>query len=349
MRKRLRRPGMCLAGALLLLAGILPAALPVAAAPDTANLYLIAIGDNGKSGPLVGCGDSLVTVPGIDIGSQPTTEAKIIAALNALFAIHTATYGQSGLYDPLYQASLTVDSARLDGTRAVVHLSGSFNLRGVCDDPRVLAQIKATVLQFPGVTRADIVYQGDLLDAVLSGGGPHPSWRFFPETDHLVANGFLRYWETFGGLPVFGYPITEEFTENGVTVQYFERARFEWHPGSDPSHFDVLLGLLGDEVAQHDGLLATAPFQPIHAASDAHCTFYAVTGHRLCFGFRDYWQGHGGLAVLGYPISEEFTQNGVTVQYFERQRLEYHPENPPAWQVEGGLLGVQVLAMRGGH
>jgi len=30
-------------------------------------------------------------------------------------------------------------------------------------------------------------------------------------------------------------------------VQYFERARFEWHPGSAPGRFDVLLGRLGAE------------------------------------------------------------------------------------------------------
>jgi hypothetical protein len=29
----------------------------------------------------------------------------------------------------------------------------------------------------------------------------------------------------------------------------------------------------------------------------------------------------------------------VTVQYFERQRLEYHPDYSPGWQVVGGLLG----------
>ncbi|HET9015278.1 MAG TPA: hypothetical protein VFN57_06760 [Thermomicrobiaceae bacterium] len=354
MRSRPRRAGAFLVGVLLLLAGLLPAALPVAAAPDTANLYLIAIGDNGTSGPLVGCGDSLVTVPGIDIGSQPTTAAKITAALTALFAIHTAYYGQSGLYDSLYQANLHVDSVRLDGTRAIVHLSGTVNLRGVCDDPRALAQIKAEVLQFPGVTRADIVYQGDLLEAFLSGRGEHPGWRYFPETDHLVAGGFLRYWETFGGLATFGYPITEEF--HGCdpqgwcgTMQAFERAIFEWHPGTDPARYDVQLELLGNIVAAHDNLLTTAPFQPITARSDANCTFYPQTGHRLCFGFRAYWQSHGGLAIFGYPISEEFTQNGVTVQYFQRQRLEYHPENPPAWRVEGGLLGVRVMAITGGQ
>jgi hypothetical protein len=36
-----------------------------------------------------------------------------------------------------------------------------------------------------------------------------------------------------------------------------------------------------------------------------------------------------------------------TVQYFERNRLEYHPELPADFQVSLGLLGVQVLQERG--
>ncbi|HUY98890.1 MAG TPA: hypothetical protein VMU89_00965, partial [Thermomicrobiaceae bacterium] len=69
-----------------------------------------------------------------------------------------------------------------------------------------------------------------------------PEYRYFPETRHWVAHGFLNYWNRFGGLAAFGYPISEEFVANGVTVQYFERARFEWHPGAWPARFDVLLG-----------------------------------------------------------------------------------------------------------
>ena len=176
--------------------------------------------------------------------------------------------------------------------------------------------------------------------------GP-PNTRFFPETGHSISQGFLSYWDKFGGLPVFGFPITEEFTDaqTGFVTQYFERARFEWHPGSWPERFDVELGLLGDELAQKQNLTGTTPFQRVNAGNDANCTYYDATGHRLCFGFRDFWNAHGGLAIYGYPISEEFRDpsTGFTVQYFERQRLEYHPENPPAWQVEGGLLGSQLL------
>jgi hypothetical protein len=63
----------------------------------------------------------------------------------------------------------------------------------------------------------------------------------------------------------------------------------------------------------------------------------------LCAGFRAYWEQHGGLAIFGYPISEEFVEDGLVVQYFERQRFEYHPTNPPEWPVLGGRLGAQLL------
>ncbi|ACZ37689.1 polysaccharide deacetylase [Sphaerobacter thermophilus DSM 20745] len=214
----------------------------------------------------------------------------------------------------------------------------------------------AIVLMHVGATSLDGLALGGIIDQLRARGYRFatieefvtgrigPTVRYFPETGHWVGHGFLSYWQRFGGLRIFGYPISEEFVENGVTVQYFERARFEWHPGAAPERYDVLLGHLGREVAA--GRAGEAPFQPVQGGDDANCTFYPQTGHRLCFGFRDYWRVNGGLAIFGYPISEEFVENGVTVQYFERQRFEYHPEAPPSWRVMGGLLGRQVLTMQ---
>lgn len=95
----------------------------------------------------------------------------------------------------------------------------------------------------------------------LHGGGER--MRYFPETGHYVGHGFLAFWEKFGGLGIFGYPISEEFTdpETGLTVQYFERARFEHHPGKVPDRFDVLLGRVGAELAELRGLTDTEPFK----------------------------------------------------------------------------------------
>src|SRR5918997_1193675 len=75
--------------------------------------------------------------------------------------------------------------------------------------------------------------------------------RTFPETNKTVKGRFLEYWDTHGGLPQQGYPISEEMQEvsdtNGrtYTVQYFERAVFEMHPENQPP-YDVLLSLLGN-------------------------------------------------------------------------------------------------------
>jgi len=126
-------------------------------------------------------------------------------------------------------------------------------------------------------------------------------------------------------------------------VQYFERARFEWHPGAWPSRYDVELGLLGNELtAGH----TTGAFQRAAASTSSDCVYVQATGHNLCGGFRTYWNQFGGLAVFGMPISEPFQENGVTVQYFERQRFEWHPGAwPERYDVLLGRVGAEVLGI----
>jgi len=76
------------------------------------------------------------------------------------------------------------------------------------------------------------------------------------------------------------------------------------------------------------------------------CQTFPQTGHSLCGRFLSYWQGHGGLAQQGYPISEEFVetsdQNGkpYTVQYFERAVFELHAENALPYDVLLAQLGT---------
>ncbi len=197
--------------------------------------------------------------------------------------------------------------------------------------PEIIRQLRAQGYRFATV---DELYTGRI----------DPVSRFFPETGFDVQGSFLTYWNRFGGLPVFGYPITAELEERGATVQYFERARFEWRPGSWPERNDILLGLLGVEYAAEKGTLPA--FQRAGASTSANCTYFSETGHNLCFGFREYWRNHGALPILGYPISEEYTENGVTVQYFERARFEWHPANDPPWDVLLTHLGRWKLEQR---
>ncbi len=165
-----------------------------------------------------------------------------------------------------------------------------------------------------------------------------PNRVYFPETGHYLSYGFLDFWRHNGDLAIFGYPITEELTENGLTVQYFERAVFEWH-GDAADGWKVQLRRLGAELTA--GRSGTPPFRRVQAANDATCTFFPETGHRLCHGFRAFWEQRGGLRIFGFPISEEFTEGGLTVQYFERARFEYHPEHAGTpYEVQLGRLGA---------
>ncbi len=77
--------------------------------------------------------------------------------------------------------------------------------------------------------------------------GPVDNGQWFTETGCYVGGAFWTYWRERGGLPIFGYPLTNERSEDSLTVQYFERAVFEWHPQNlDP--YKVLLRRLGAEA-----------------------------------------------------------------------------------------------------
>src|SRR5205814_6812699 len=81
----------------------------------------------------------------------------------------------------------------------------------------------------------------------------------------------LEYWNRYGGLQQFGFPLSEAFTEASTdgkpyTTQYFERARFEVHPEkADP--YAVELGLLG--VQQYKATPIAADKLPIAPTAGA--------------------------------------------------------------------------------
>ena len=169
-----------------------------------------------------------------------------------------------------------------------------------------------------------------------------PSSVYFSQTGHTLSDQFLNFWRENGGLSIFGFPISEPFDQGGFKVQYFERARFELHPEFAGTPYEVELALLGTRFAQN--LTQIDPFQPRTALPDWQDTpdrdYFAATGHYLSYGFKSYWESNGGLAVYGYPISEETSENGRVVQYFERARFEYWPEHKGTpYEVQLGLLG----------
>lgn len=131
------------------------------------KLYFVALGDNGTSGKQIGCGDSLIPV----LWDIPHTASPLTDTLNALFSVKSQYYGQSGLYNSLYQSALTVEGISAHDGNFRVNLIGQTRLGGVCDSPRFVAQIKETILQFATVKSADVYVNGIALEALLSGAG----------------------------------------------------------------------------------------------------------------------------------------------------------------------------------
>lgn len=178
-----------------------------------------------------------------------------------------------------------------------------------------------------------------LLAVVLAGSAPFPTaqaqapqQQYFPETRHLVSGEFLNYFNQHGGLKIFGYPITGTFDWQGRRVQYFQKARMELHPEA-PYPYRVQLGLLGEELRYRKPGVAAV-------ANDQYRRYYPETQHILAYAFLNFFDANGGLDVFGYPISEFMLENGRIVQYFQRAKMEWHPELSGDQRVQLGDLGL---------
>lgn len=193
-----------------------------------------------------------------------------------------------------------------------------------------------------------------------SGARAQTGERCFPETGYCISGRIREFWEQNGGLEVFGFPITAQQQENvegqQLQVQWFQRNRLELHP-ENARPYDVLLGRLGvDRLAQQ----GRDWFTFAKGQQQEGCLFFTESGHTICEPFLRYWQSHGlefngqsgtsydeSLALFGLPLSEpmmETNSSGFTVQtqWFERARLEFYPENQPAFAVQLGLLGTEI-------
>ncbi|HEV2125057.1 MAG TPA: glycosyl hydrolase family 8 [Chloroflexota bacterium] len=175
-------------------------------------------------------------------------------------------------------------------------------------------------------------------DAVVPPGDGYP-WRYYEETGHTVHGPLFEYFRANGAVELFGYPRTEAFVEEGRTVQYFQRGRLELVPGDSAPG----LAALGRLAAESRGVLKGPAAQPVDAFSDEERLYFPETGHSVSRGFKKFLEANGGVAVLGLPLTEEFTEDGFTVQYFERTVLEYQPGRP----IQATLLGDSLLKEKG--
>ncbi|NTW01446.1 MAG: hypothetical protein HGA19_09060 [Oscillochloris sp.] len=166
--------------------------------------------------------------------------------------------------------------------------------------------------------------------------------RYFSETGHTLRGAFRYFWETNGGVDIFGYPITEELTDaNGRTIQWFERSRFELTTVN--GQYQVSLGTLGVELVG-DRIFPKVP--PIE--NSAARRYIPETQHIIQYGFKEVWEAHGDVRIFGYPLSEEVDEvlddgEWHTVQYFERARFEFWPSQPEGKRVLFSNLGRKLV------
>jgi hypothetical protein len=83
---------------------------------------------------------------------------------------------------------------------------------------------------------------------------------------------------------------------------------------------------------------------PTRAATDV--LYVSATGHYVRGVFRDFWDKQGGLAIFGYPVTEEYFDPTTkrVYQFFERARFER--ALPSSTTVDLGLLGRQAVGDR---
>jgi hypothetical protein len=175
--------------------------------------------------------------------------------------------------------------------------------------------------------------------------------RCFAETGKCISGAIRVYWENTGGLPVYGYPITDlaiETNAEGFTgsTQWFERDRLEDHSAEG---IGVLAGRLGVQKLAMEG----RPWEslPKVPGGPPGCRWFVETGHSLCEPFLSYWEQNNSLTLFGFPISEPMVETNAagftgTVQWFERRRMEWHPNNQPPYNILLGLLGNEVRGNR---
>jgi hypothetical protein len=205
----------------------------------------------------------------------------------------------------------------------------------------------STILSSPAATSGASSTQGadgdvnSQIGTGLPNAGGVDARNSIPSIDPNINPLFVPFYTAYDGLRVFGRPIGPIQTVNGRQVQWFERTRLEHWPEFAGTAYEVQSALVGLEYT--DG--RAFPKQ-VFFPNRPDLRFFAETSHGVGGKFLDYWDTHGGLDVFGYPISEEIveilpeTKQYHTVQYFQRARLEIHPQHAGTQdEIQVGLLG----------
>ena len=144
------------------------------------------------------------------------------------------------------------------------------------------------------------------------------------------ARPFALFLDPYGGEAVFGRALSEAHAApDGALEQTFANAVL-YAPTDSPG--SVRLRPLGS---------ALGPPEPaVTGSSDTVGLYIPASGHFVLWAFAEFYRAHGGEAVLGLPLEEGKTVEGVLQQRFENVVLEYRPDLPPHLAVQLAPLGA---------
>ena len=138
--------------------------VPAAGGPSAGRevkVYLVALDDDGRRGRRIGCNDSLVPVT----RTVAATRTPLKAAVEELLAVPREYEG--GLSNYWAAEDLRVQSAVNSGGVATIRIRGTLPVAGVCDQPRIEEQIRATARQFRGVRSVRVFLNGRRLSDAI--------------------------------------------------------------------------------------------------------------------------------------------------------------------------------------
>ena len=148
---------------------------------------------------------------------------------------------------------------------------------------------------------------------------------------------FALFLDPYGGESVFGRALSEPYAApDGALEQVFANTVL-YAPTEAPG--SVRLRGLGSALGPPD--------PPVTGPSDTVGLYVPDSGHYVLWAFATFYRAHGGEVVLGLPLEEGKTVDGVLRQRFENVILEYRPELPPHLAVQLSPLGIVYAAASG--
>ncbi len=89
-----------------------------------------------------------------------------------------------------------------------------------------------------------LYHKGQTLPVLFNASG----CQYYPQVDngYYICYDFLKFFNEYGGVAQFGYPISNFEILDGWIVQHFQRARLEWHP-ENPQGMFVTVANIGRE------------------------------------------------------------------------------------------------------